>query len=155
MVIGDLVILLGVVACAGGYVAGGKLAPVIGTWATTFWGLGLTAVVLAPAVGLLAGRTDWGAVDASSWLAIAYMAILASLVGYVLWFWALGHGGIARMSSWQLGQPLVSVAFAGVLLGEAITLPLLVSGSVIVAGTALTQLRPRRTPAPRPARERA
>lgn len=143
---GDLVILLGVVICAGGYVAAGKLVPLVGTWAATFWGLGLTAIVLFPAVGALAYRTDWAAVDAASWTSIAYLALCASLVGYVFWFWALGHGGIARVSSWQMGQPVISVMFAAVLLDEAITLPLVIAGAAIVAGTALTQLQ-RRAPA--------
>ncbi|HLF12288.1 MAG TPA: DMT family transporter, partial [Gammaproteobacteria bacterium] len=147
-VIGDLVILLGVMVCAGGYVAGGKLSPIIGTWATSFWGLGLAAIVLAPIVGALAGRTDWAAVDASSWFAIAYMAVLGSLVGYVLWFWALGHGGIARISSWQMGQPVISVVFAAIVLGEAVTLPLVIAGAAIVAGTALTQLQRRSNAVP-------
>ena len=38
-VAGDLIILGGAVICALGNVTGGKLSPVIGTWATTFWAL--------------------------------------------------------------------------------------------------------------------
>jgi drug/metabolite transporter (DMT)-like permease len=143
-VTGDLVILVGVIACALGYVAGGKLSPVIGTWATTFWGLGGAAVVLVPVVGMLAPRTDWAAVGAAGWLSIAYMTLLSSFAGYLAWFWALGHGGIARMSSWQLSQPAVTLVFAALLLGEAITLPLLVSGAAILAGAWLAQLPGRR-----------
>jgi drug/metabolite transporter (DMT)-like permease len=150
-----LVILLGVVVCAGGYVAGAKLSPVIGTWATTFWGLAFAAMILAPIVWLLADRTDWAAVDASSWFAIAYMAVLASLIGYALWFWALGHGGIARISSWQMGQPVVGVVFAAIVLGEAVTVPLLIAGAAIVAGTALTQLQRRPNAIPGSANEPA
>ncbi|HEY8521007.1 MAG TPA: DMT family transporter [Gammaproteobacteria bacterium] len=137
--IGDLLILTGVLACAFGYVAGGKLAPAIGTWAATFWGLGTTAVVLLPVVALLAGRTEWSAVDAAGWLAIAYMTVLASFVGYIAWFWALGHGGIARMSAWQLAQPVVTTAMAALLLGESLSWPLVASGAVILVGATLAQ----------------
>ena len=28
------------------------------------------------------------------WLAIGYLTVLSSIVGYTLWFWALGHGGL-------------------------------------------------------------
>jgi drug/metabolite transporter (DMT)-like permease len=68
---------------------------------------------------------------------------MAVLVGYVLWFWALGYGGIARIASWQLGQPLLSVLFAAMLLGERITPVLLACGATILLGTALTQIRAR------------
>ena len=142
-IMGDVLVLIGIVACACGYVAGGRLAPVIGTWATTLWGLALAAAVLIPAIALLAHRTEWAAVGLASWLAIAYMAALASLLGYALWLWALGHGGIARIASWQLGQPLITVVFAAILLGEKITLVLALSGGTILAGTALTQIRSR------------
>ena len=63
---------------------------------------------------------------------------------YAAWFWALGHGGITRMSSWQLGQPVVTFVFAAILLGEAITLPLLAAGAIVLAGTALAQTPARR-----------
>jgi drug/metabolite transporter (DMT)-like permease len=142
---GDLVILAGVVACAAGYVAGGKLSAVLGTWATTFWGLGSAAIVLVPAVALLWTRTRWVDVGPTEWLAVGYMALISSLLGYVGWFWALGRGGITRISAWQLGQPVITLVLAVLLLREVITWPALVAGSAIIAGTALTQLR-RRVP---------
>lgn len=143
-VTGDLLILLGVLACAAGYVAGGKLAPAIGTVATTFWSLGSATVVLVPAVALLWPRTDWSEVSAGAWLAVAYMALFSSLIGYVAWFWALGRGGIARISAWQLGQPVLTVVFSALLLGERVTVSLVVAGAAVLLGTALTQVRPRR-----------
>jgi drug/metabolite transporter (DMT)-like permease len=140
---GDVIILTGVIACAAGYVAGGKLAYAIGTWATTFWSLGVAAVALVPVLVWLSPRTDWAAVTSGEWLAVGYMTFCSSLVGYVLWFWALGHGGITRMSALQLGQPVFTVVFAVLLLGEAVTAPLVVAGSAVLAGTALTQIRRR------------
>lgn len=141
---GDLLILLGVLACAAGYVAGGKLAPAIGTLATTFWSLGAATVVLVPAIVLLWRRTDWPSVSLGAWLAVGYMALFSSLIGYVAWFWALGRGGITRISAWQLGQPVLTVVFAAVLLGERVTWWLTVAGLAVLVGTALTQVRPRR-----------
>ena len=144
-VLGDLIIFGGVIACAAGYVVSGKLSPVLGTWATTFWGLGSAAIVLVPAVALLWSRTRWTAVGPTEWLAVGYMALISSLAGYVAWVWALGRGGITRISAWQLGQPVLTLVFAVLLLGERITWPALVAGAAILGGTALTQLR-KRTP---------
>jgi drug/metabolite transporter (DMT)-like permease len=101
-------------------------------------------VVLVPAVALLWPRTDWSEVSAGAWLAVAYMALFSSLIGYVAWFWALGRGGIARISAWQLGQPVLTVVFSALLLGERVTVSLVVAGAAVLLGTALTQVRPRR-----------
>ncbi|MEE9570300.1 MAG: DMT family transporter, partial [Gammaproteobacteria bacterium] len=143
-VLGDVIILAGTIVCALGYVTGAKLSPVIGTWATTFWGLAIAAVLTTPVVALLATRTDWAAVTSTGWLSMAYLAFLGSIMAYAAWFWALGQGGITRMSSWQLGQPVVTFVFAAILLGEAITLPLLAAGAIVLAGTALAQTPARR-----------
>jgi len=138
-VTGDLIILSGAGICALGYVAGGKLTPAIGTWSTTFWGLAIACLVLIPTFAVLAPRTDWSAVGAGGWAAIAYLTFMSSLLGYAGWFWALGHGGIARIGSWQLAQPVITLALAAMVLGEALSWPLLLAGATILAGTAIAQ----------------
>ena len=139
--VGDLIVFAGTLICAVGYVAGGRLAPVIGTWSTTLWGLSAALVVLVPAFALRIGFTDWASVGTQGWTAIAYMTLLSSLAGYAAWFWALGHGGIARIGSWQFAQPVLSVFLAAALLGEAITLSLVGAAATILLGPALAQRR--------------
>ena len=143
-VLGDLVILAGVQSCAVGYIVGGKLAPVIGSRATTFWGIAIAAVVLVPALFAFSDRTDWSAVHGASWLGLAYLAFLGSFGAYLVWFWALSHGGITRISTSQLAQPVFTLVLAATILGEVITLPLVIIASVIVAGAACAQMPPRR-----------
>jgi len=138
---GDLIVFVGTLVCAVGYVAGGRLAPAIGTWSTTLWGLSAALVVLIPAFVLRMGLTDWASVGTEGWSAIAYMTLLSSLAGYAAWFWALGHGGIARIGSWQFMQPVLSVLLAAALLGEAITPRLAAAAATILLGTALAQRR--------------
>jgi drug/metabolite transporter (DMT)-like permease len=140
-VFGDLVLLVGVAFCGLGYVAGGRLTPLIGTRATTFWGLGMSTVVLMPMVVLLAPRTDWSAVTSAGWASVAYMTLCSSLLGYAAWFWALGHGGITRISALQLSQPILTIAIAATWLSEPITWPLVAAAAVILAGTWLVQRR--------------
>jgi drug/metabolite transporter (DMT)-like permease len=136
---GDLIILSGVAICALGYVAGGRLSPVLGTWSTTFWGLAIATTVLVPSFLWRAGETDWAAVSAPGWAAIAYLTIGSSLLGYALWFWSLGRGGIARIGALQFTQPVLTLAFAVPILGERLTWPLVLSGAVILVGVAITQ----------------
>jgi len=144
-VIGDLVILAGVQSCAIGYIIGGKLAPVIGARATTFWGIAIAAVVVVPIVFAISDRTDWSAVDGASWLGLAYLAFLGSFGAYLIWFWALGHGGITRISTSQLAQPVVTLVLAAMILGESVTLPLIAIAGIILAGAGFAQLPPKRT----------
>jgi drug/metabolite transporter (DMT)-like permease len=136
---GDLIILSGVAICALGYVAGGRLSPVLGTWSTTFWGLAIATTALVPSFLWRAGETDWAAVSAPGWAAIAYLTIGSSLLGYALWFWSLGRGGIARIGALQFTQPVLTLAFAVPILGERLTWPLVLSGAVILVGVAITQ----------------
>ena len=132
---GDLVIFAGCFLCAVGYVTGGKLSPVIGAVATTFWGLACALLLLIPLLWANFAATDWYAVPASGWAAILWMAALSSLTGYALWFYALGKGGIARMGSLQLLLPVISLLAAVAVLDEAVTPRLGVVCIVIVAGT--------------------
>ena len=143
-VAGDLIIFLGIIACAIGYIAGARTTPVIGTWATTFWGIALAAILLVPFAAVLLDRTHWPSVDAVSWIGMFYLALFGTIGGYVAWFWALDRGGVTRIASWQLAQPVVTVTLAAFLLGELITLPLLVVAASIVAGTAWAQWPDRR-----------
>ena len=145
---GDLIIFVGTLICAVGYVAGGRLAPAIGTWSTTLWGLSVALVVLMPAFVLRMGLTNWAAVGMQGWSAIAYMTLFSSLAGYAAWFWALGHGGITRIGSWQFMQPVLSVILAAALLGETITFQLAAAAASILLGTALAQRRVAGSPGP-------
>jgi len=136
---GDLIILGGTFVCALGYVAGGHLSRTIGTAATMSWGLAFALTLLVPAFLWRAPHTNWGSVGVTGWTAVAYLTLVSSLLGYAAWFWALGRGGIARVGSWQLAQPVLTVVLAAALLREPVTLPLALSAAAIVAGTAIAQ----------------
>ena len=138
-IFGDLIILGGGAVCALGYVAGGKLSPKIGTVATTFWGLAVALVLLIPVFTVIIGRTVWVAVPGAGWLSILWMSLLSSLAGYVLWFYALGRGGIGRIGSLQMAQPVVTLVAAAVILSETLTIPLLATGAMIITGTFTAQ----------------
>ena len=137
---GDLVIFLGVIACSVGYITGARITPAIGTWATTFWGIVFAALSLLPVMAFLAGRTAWASIGVTSGLAMLYLAFFGTIGGYAAWYWALGHGGITRISSWQLAQPVITLTLATLILGELLTLQLILIASVILASTAWAQL---------------
>lgn len=138
---GDLLVLASCLAAAAGYVAGSRLAGAIGTWSATVWGLTLAGLVLVPVLAWRAGSAPWLPHDLAGWSAIAYLAVLSSLLGYACWYWALGSGGITRVAASQFAQPVISLVLAVVILSEPMTLSLGLTAALIVAGVAIAQSR--------------
>lgn len=132
---GDTIVFFGCIACSMGYVAGGKLSRKLGTVATTFWGLATALVILLPLFVAISDRTAWSNIPAEAWYALAWMTLLSSIIGYALWFFALGQGGIRRIGSLQLAMPVITLAASTLLLDEALTTLLLLTCTVIVTGT--------------------
>ena len=131
---GDLIVLAAALAVSSGYIAGALLVPRgVPSATTTYWGVILGAIVLAPlGAGLLArGHVPHG--DAASWAALLFLAVMVSIVGYVGWYWALARGGMMRMAPLMFLQPISGLVLAALILGERLT-PALVVGAVFVLG---------------------
>jgi drug/metabolite transporter (DMT)-like permease len=136
---GDALVLISNFAASLGYVAGGRLQQAgYPSTGTTFWGAAMMAGVLAPvviALWLFGGLgIELPAASTRSWLAILYLAIVSTILGYVLWYWALGKGGIARVGLIQFLQPVSGVILAGLLLGEQISLSFALASAVVLFG---------------------
>jgi drug/metabolite transporter (DMT)-like permease len=138
---GDLLVLLANVGSASGYVAGARLARDITAWGTTFWGIVLGGLFLLPIMPTVLGPAAWHDAGLVGWGAVAYLALGATILGYVCWYWALQQGGIARIGTMQFLQPLVALVLAVAVLHERVTPELALAGLLIVAGVALAQRR--------------
>lgn len=143
----DLLLLAAVLAAAFGYAEGGLLARELGAWQTVSWALVLGAPVMAlltvVAIGEQAPR---GGV--AEWLAFAYLAIVSAYLGFFAWYRGLAIGPMARISQIQLTQPVMSIAWAGLLLGEELTWMTVLGGLAVVACAAVA-VRSRRKPVAR------
>lgn len=138
---GDLLVLAGVLCAATGYVTGARAAREIGTWAATLWGLllgGLALLSLAPVALAPAGFAGAGPI---AWAAVGYLALGSSIAAYAAWYWALGRGGIARTGLIQFLQPLVGLGLAVAVLDEAVSVPMVLAGLLILGGVALARGR--------------
>ena len=136
---GDILCLLSSVGSGLGYVAGARLSLKIGSQAATFWGLTLGGLLLLPVLIIFHGDTDWANVPASSFMAVAYQAICSSILGFLAWYWALSKGGIVRMAPVHFSMPVISLTLAAFLFDKTITMPLILSGAIIVSGIAISQ----------------
>jgi len=135
--IGDLLILAGGFCASVGYVFGGRAARRIPAVGVTLWGLVIGGIALLPLFAWRAGAVDWGAATLPYWSAVVYLAFAVSSLGYLLWYWALARGGIARIGTLQFMQPVASLVLAVLILGEAMTLPLAACAAMVLAGTIL------------------
>lgn len=136
---GDMLALASCFAVAGGYVAGSRLSPEIGAWSTAAWGALLGSLVLLPVLAIL--FTVDGLPDAGwmAWGATGWLALFSSFLAYAAWYWALATGGVARISTLQFLQPIVTLILAVVLFAEDMTAGLLFSGGAILIGVAMAR----------------
>jgi len=138
--LGDGIMFASTLLASLGYVVGGKLQqagyPSAGT---TFWGVIFAGIVLLPLLMWIAPNVPWQNIETRTWVSVAYLAIGVTIVGYVLWYWALGHGGIARIGLFQFLQPISGVLLAALLLDEPLTLGLLAATVIILTGVAIAQ----------------
>ena len=85
------------------------------------------AVAIVPFIGLSwafdaeAVRWQWLQARWSSWLSIAYLGWVATIVGYSLWTGLLKRHPANRVSPFGLGVPVVGLAAGMLVLGEVIT----------------------------------
>ena len=132
-------LLVGAVLCASfGYAEGTRIAREIGGWQVISWALVATAPLIAPfVVADLPGRS-WDA-PWSAWLGFAYVSLVSMFLGFVFWYRGLALGGTARVGQAQLAQPVLTLIWSALLLGEHVGPAEMITGAVVVASVALTR----------------
>ena len=144
---GDALVLFSVLFGALGNVAGGRLQQAgYPARAATLWSAVFATVLLCPALPWAASGVPWQHVSSAAWAGIAYLALGVTILGYTLWYWALGHGGVARVGLLQFLQPVSGVLLAGLLLGERLAGPALLAAAIILLGVGIATQRTPRPP---------
>lgn len=137
----DLLLVAAVVVAAFGYAEGGLLARAIGVWQTISWALVLAAPVMAGLTVLsLVQHTPEG--TAWQWAAFAYLGVTSMFLGFFAWYRGLAIGPMSRVSQIQLIQPVMSICWAVLLLGERLTWLTMTGGlAVILCAAAAVRVR--------------
>ena len=115
--IGDAYLFGALVCAAAAYAEGGRLARTMPGGQVIAWGL-VTALPLSVPLTVNALHASGFEPSTASLVALAYMAVFSVFVGMVLWYRAMGLAGVPRVSSIQLGQPLLSLVWSWLLIGE-------------------------------------
>lgn len=146
VVLADLMALVGA-ACWAGYGVVGRIAmrdrsPTALVALTALVG----SALLFPLGFLEHGYRDVGTWPLSAWLSVGYLVVFATIVGFVLFYWAVRRfgAGVGSMSSYMV--PVAAVLLAFFVLGERPQPLQLIGGAVILAGVRVATLGPSAAP---------
>jgi drug/metabolite transporter (DMT)-like permease len=135
---GDLLVWTSTLFASLGYVAGARLQRSgYSARGTTFWGVGIFALLLLPSLALVVDLDTLLTAGSYAWSGLLYQAIGVTVIAYILWYWALGTGGIARVGLFQFMQPVSGILLAWLVLAENISLIFLLASSIIMVGVIL------------------
>ena len=77
------------------------------------------------------------AISLASAAALLYLILVGSLIGFTAYIWILAHATPARASTYAYVNPVVAVILGWAILGERLTLRMLLAAAVIVGGVIL------------------
>lgn len=134
----DVYLFGSLLACAAGYVEGGRLASVMPGWQVIGWALigalPLTVPAAAVAVSLEPARLTAQSVGGLLWV-----SVVSQFLGMVVWYRGMARIGVARASQLQLAQPVLTLLWSSVLLGEHLAAATLPAALAVLVCVALTQ----------------
>jgi drug/metabolite transporter (DMT)-like permease len=136
--LGDAYLVAALVCAAAAYAEGGRLAQSMPGGQVIAWGLVAALPISAP-LTIAALSAPPFTPSAASLAAVAYMAIFSVFVGMVLWYRAMGVAGVPRASAVQLGQPLLSVVWSWLLVGEPLRAETVVAAVLVLICVATAQ----------------
>jgi drug/metabolite transporter (DMT)-like permease len=139
--IGDAYLLAALILAAAAYAEGGRLVRTMPGGQVIGWALVAALPISVPlsAAALLSSPFTPGV---ASLIAVGYMSVFSVFVGMVLWYRGMGLAGVARASATQLAQPLLSVIWSWLLIGETLR-PQTVAAAILVLVCVATAQRAR------------
>jgi drug/metabolite transporter (DMT)-like permease len=97
---------------------------------------GAVLMGLGPAIG-----EQWSALtvhaSGDSLLAVAYLALIGSVLAFTAYVWLLQHAPISQVSTYAYVNPIVAVILGALLLSEKITVTTVIGGAIIVLAVAM------------------
>jgi len=142
---GDALLLGAVIMAALGYAEGAQLTREIGGWRVISWALVFSIpllLVLSVAIYLWQGWPDG---DAAAWWSMLYLGSMSMFFGCLPWYRGLAIGGVAKVGQLQLVQPVLSLIWAAILLGEHISIGTILASILVIASAALSRVTRSRT----------
>jgi drug/metabolite transporter (DMT)-like permease len=134
----DVLVLVAVAFAALGYAEGGALSRTYGGWQVICWALVFAAPFLVIPV-TVAASTHGVHAGTHAWLGFAYVSVISMFLAFFAWYHGLARGGVAKIGQIQLAQPVLTLVWAALILGEQVTPAMLLAALVVLACVVLTQ----------------
>ncbi|WLW56372.1 DMT family transporter [Streptomyces sp. YU58] len=134
----DLYLFAALLVCAAGYTEGGRLARVMPGWQVIGWALVLCLPLTVPAAAL-ALSYEPVRLTAHSVAGLLWVAAGSQFLGLVVWYRGMAAIGIPRASQLQLAQPLLTLVWSVLLLGEHLTVAAPLTAAAVLVCIAVTQ----------------
>jgi drug/metabolite transporter (DMT)-like permease len=99
--------------------------------------------------GLLAGEfhaLHFGAISLRSWLALAYLIVFGSGIGFSAYIYILHKSTAARVATYAFVNPVVALFLGWLVVGESITLRTVIAAAVILTAVILVITAPHPAP---------
>jgi len=138
----DALVLVAVLLGAVGYAEGGTLAREIGGWRVICWALLFSAPLVLPAVAVsfvLVGPSEALSGGFGAWLGFGYVSVVSMFLGFFAWYRGLAEGGVARVSQLMLAQPLLTLLWSALLLGEKMGLLTVLAAALVLLSVGVSQ----------------
>lgn len=139
-IVGDLLVLVAVVAWAGYTVMCRPLVQRHGAQRATTLSILFGLAIFAPLGALGLRGLKVAAVPPVAWVGLVYLGLMTSVVSYLLWFHALSIKEPSRVAIATNGQPVATAILAWIVYGQAITPAFAVGAVLVLGGVLLTQL---------------
>jgi drug/metabolite transporter (DMT)-like permease len=85
-------------------------------------------------------KFNYSSLSAGQWGEVVYLSLITSIVGYMLWYYALGKVEASRVAVFTNGQPVTTAILAYIFLGQGISLTFAFGAMVTISGVIITQL---------------
>ncbi len=138
--LGDLITLAGSLAFAFYTIVAKRVAHHYDSVATNFFNFMVGAALVSPIAVWQGWKLDWGAVKWQGWAGLVYMALFASAIAYLIYYWALQFLAASRLAAFSYLHPILAVLLASIFRGEAITRHLIGGGALVLVGVYLTEI---------------
>lgn len=107
---------------------------------TLFYQVGVTAVV-APLLSLALGERWSLAYSGTAWVSLGLQTVIGAFASYLAWMWMLRHYPATQLSSFTFLTPVFGLLFGVLLLGESLTLQLVLALTGVAVGIVLVNRR--------------
>lgn len=135
--LGDLLLVTAVAVAGLGYAQGGVLARRYGGWRIICWALVLALPAVIPVTVLCVLLRPPHGVTTQALAGLGYLSVISMCFGFFAWYEGLARGGVAKVGRLQLAQPVLTLGWSVLLLGEHVDVIIGIAAAVVLGSVAV------------------